>query len=119
MNNIHRRLSIILCLAVCVIAFSARVYCQAASANKPLVIDGPMRQRLVDNIVRELHAKYVAPEKVTGIESYLRTKLQTGTYDKLTSPQQFASALTTDLRTAAKDLHLFVTYDPVLEAELL
>jgi retinol-binding protein 3 len=102
-----------------VIAYAARAYCQTAATDTPLVIDGPMRQRLIENIIRELHAKYVAPEKVKGIETDLRTKLQSGAYDKLTTPNQFASAVTSDLRTASKDLHLFVTYDPVLETRLI
>lgn len=78
-----------------------------------------MRQRLVENIVRELHAKYVAVEKVKGIEAYLRKKLQDGAYDKLTNPKELASSLTTDLRAAGRDLHLFVTYDRMLERALL
>jgi retinol-binding protein 3 len=119
MNTIRQRLATLLCLAVCAIAFNQRLYGQAASANQPVVVDGPLRQKLVDNIIRELHAKYVAPEKVKGIETHLRTKLQSGAYDKSTTPNQFASALTTDLRTASKDLHLFVTYDPGLEAQLI
>ncbi len=119
MNSNRDRLAIFLCLAICLLAFSSRVYCQAASANQPVVLDAPMRQKLIDNVIRELNEKYVAPEKVKGIETHLRTKLQSGAYDKLTRPDQFASAVTTDLRTAGKDLHLFVTYDPVLEARLI
>ena len=98
MNTILQRLATLLCLAVCAIAFNQRLYGQAAPANQPVVVDGPMRQKLVDNIIRELHAKYVAPEKVKGIETHLRAKLQSGAYDKSTTPNQFASALTTDLR---------------------
>ena len=117
MNTNRARLAALLCLAV--IASASRVYCQAAPSNQPVVLDGPMRQKLIDNVVRELNEKYVAPDNVKGIETHLRTKLQSGAYDKLTRPDQFASAMTTDLRTAGKDLHLFVTYDPVLEARLL
>ena len=117
MNSNRARRAIFLCLAA--IAFSSRVYCQANSANQPIVLDGPTRQRLVDNIVRELHAKYVAQDNVKVIETHLRAKLQSGAYDKLTRPDQFAAAVTTELRTAGKDLHLFVTYDPGLEARLI
>ena len=117
MNTIRKRLAIL--LAVCALAFPSYVCGQPAAANQPIVVDGPLRQKLVDNIIRELHAKYVAPENVKGIESHLRAKLQSGAYDKLTRPDQFAAAMTTELRTAGKDLHLFVTYDPDLESRLL
>ena len=119
MNAIRKRLAVFLCLALYVISLSSHVCGQAAATNQPVVVDGPMRQRLIDNIVRELHAKYVAPEKVKAIEAHLHTKLQSGAYDKSTKPDQFASAVTTDLRSASKDLHLFVTYDPALEARLI
>jgi hypothetical protein len=83
------------------------------------VIDTQLRQRLVDNIIREIQTKYVAPEKIKIIESYLRAKLQGGAYDKIEDARELASALTTDLRTAGEDLHLFVTYDPALERALM
>ena len=119
MNNICFRLSIFLCLVVCVLVCSSHAYCQAAPADKPPTIDAQLRQRLVDNIVRELQARYVAREKTKEIESYLRTKLKSGAYDKIENARELAAALTTDLRTAGKDLHLFVTYDPVLERALI
>jgi hypothetical protein len=112
-------LALFVCLAVCTTAFSLRVYCQAKPSNQPLVVDGQMRRELVENIVRELHAKYVAPENVTRIETRLRAQLEKGAYDKLTRPDQFAAEVTNDLRTASKDLHLFLTYDPALETRLL
>lgn len=116
MNNIFFSLAVYLWLVLLV--SSSPVYCQAQS-DKPVVVDAPMRQRLVENIVRELHAKYVAVDKVKGIEAYLRKKLQDGEYDKLTNPRELASALTADLRTSGRDLHLFVTYDRMLERALL
>lgn len=88
--------------------------------NKPAVVLNPQtRKQIVENIIRELEAKYIAPEKVKDIETALRAKLQNGDYDKLETPPQFASVLTQDLRTIANDLHLFVAYDPALEKELI
>lgn len=106
-------------LSALVFVLACSLHASSQTTDKPPILDSQLRKTLVENIVRELHAKCVAPEKVTGIETYLRTKLQTGAYDKLTNPGQFASALTTDLRSTGRDLHLFVTYDPVLEARLI
>lgn len=112
----HHKTSFCLILCAVVLAFSPSAYSQTAT-DKP-VIDSQLRQRLVENITRELQAKYVAAEKVKTIASALQTKLQSGGYDKIKDANELASALTNDLRTASKDLHLFVTYDPALERAL-
>lgn len=117
MNNSNIRSSFFLCVLVFVAAYSLPAYSQATT-DKPPIIDSRLRQMVVDNISRELELRYVAPERVKDIVSYLRTKLQSGAYDKIESANEFASALTSDLRTAGKDLHLQVTYDPVLERAL-
>jgi hypothetical protein len=112
MNNTKSGFVFVLIL---VLACSSRA---ASQTDKPPIVDSQLRQRLVDNITRELQAKYVAPDKVKEIASYVRTKLQAGAYDKLKDANELASALTSDLRTASKDLHLLVTYNPALERAL-
>lgn len=92
---------------------------QTPSAAAPPQLDAKLRRQLIENIIRELRAKYVAPEKVGSIETALRAKLQSGAYDKIVNVREFASILTGDLRGISKDLHLFVTYDPELESALL
>jgi len=99
------------------LAHSPATRCQAPQGA--LVIDAQIRQRIVENIIGELKAKYIAPEKVKDIESYLRKKVHDGAYDKLSSPTPFTVALTEDLRATSKDGHLFVTYDPALEGAIL
>lgn len=119
MNDSNLRLAACLWLAVLVLVYPAQAFCQVAQTDKALVVDSQLRKRLVDQIIRELQTKYIAPEKVKEIESYLRKKLQSGAYDKIDSARQLAVALTQDIRTACKDLHLFVIYDPSLERALL
>ena len=113
------RLSINFLLIAFVLACSSPIYCQTVAADKPPIVDAQLRQTLVENIIRELHAKYIVPDKTKELDSYLRTKLTNGGYNKIENVTEFASALTTDLRTSAKDLHLFVVYDPTLERALL
>jgi retinol-binding protein 3 len=119
MNKSHLRLAVCLCSAVFVLLYPAHTYCQVTQGGKAPAIDAQMRTRLVDNIIRELRAKYIRPEKVKEIETHLRTKLQSGAYDKIENAGQLALALTQDLRTAGRDLHLLVAYDPALERALL
>ena len=78
-----------------------------------------MRRGLVENIIRELRTKYIAPEKNKDIEAHLRKRFERGEYDKIENPREFAATLTQDLRTTSRDPHLFVTYDPALESALL
>jgi hypothetical protein len=118
MNNRYIRLSIPLCAVVFVLVCFSRGYCQATPADKPPIIDAQLRQKLIDNISRELQARYVVPEKTKEIESYLRARLQGGTYDKIESVNELAAALSSDLQTAGKDLHLLVAYNPALERAL-
>lgn len=106
------------CLILCALVFASPLRAYSQTADKPPIVDSQLRQRLVGNITRELQAKYVAPEKVKDITSSLQTKLQSGGYDKIQDVNELASALTNDLRTASKDLHLFVTYNPALERAL-
>ena len=119
MNTRYIRLRMCVGIVVLILAYSPHIYCQPAQVDKPLVIDSQLRKQLIENIVRELNAKYIAPEKIKDIESYLRKKLQDGAYDKIEKPNEFAGALTQDLRAASKDGHLFVSYDPALERAFL
>jgi hypothetical protein len=118
MTSSHFRLAACFWIALLVLFYPSPVCCQTAQTDKGFTIDSQMRKRLVDQIISELRAKYIAPEKVKGIETYLRTKHQSGAYDKIENAGQLALALTQDLRTAGRDLHLFVTYDPTLERAL-
>ena len=119
MNKSHLRLAGCLWVAVFALLYPGQIYSRGAQAEKAPTVDARMRTKLIDNIIRELQAKYVAPEKVKEIETYLRMKLQSGGYDKIENAGQLALALTQDLRSASRDLHLLVAYDPALERALL
>lgn len=118
MNNRYTRLAVCL-LVVFTLFFSSDAYCRIGQADESMIVNSQMRKRLVDNIVRELQARYIAPEKNKEIESYLRAELESGAYDKIENANQLAVALTRDIRNASKDLHLLVAYDPVLERALM
>ncbi|HKY29025.1 MAG TPA: S41 family peptidase [Pyrinomonadaceae bacterium] len=119
MKNSHFRLAAFLWFTAFFFIYPVRVSCQSVQGDKKPVVDAHLRKRLVEQIIRELKAKYVAPEKVKEIESQLRKRLQSGVYDKIDNAREMASSLTDDLRAAGKDLHLFVAYDPDLERALL
>jgi len=101
-----------------ILASSASPLAQGTSAPASPPLDGATRRQVVENIVGELHARYVLPEAVKGMEEHLRAKLRTGAYDAITDAGCLAAALTQDLREASKDSYLFVTYDPEMEKAL-
>lgn len=70
MNNSFLHLSGCLCILFLVLACSSDVH-----AQRP-VVDAQLRQKLVDNIIREIQMKYVAPEKSKVIESALRANFR-------------------------------------------
>src|SRR5215216_1392835 len=81
-------------------------------------IDAKTRQQIVDEVIRQLHSRYVLPGAVETLEAHLRGKLHAGGYDNATSAARLAQALTQDLRTVGDDLHLEVSYDPKREQAL-
>jgi hypothetical protein len=101
-----------------ILACSASPLAQGTPAPAPPPLDGAARRRVIENIVGELHARYVLPGAVKGMEEHLRARLRAGDYDAITDAGRFAAALTQDLREASKDSHLFVTYDPEMERAL-
>lgn len=69
-----------------------------AEASGPTVVDVQTRTRLVDNIIGELQARYVAPEKVEAIGSYLRARLRAGADDETEDAGRLAARADLSLR---------------------
>lgn len=78
--------------------------------QKDMRVDAAMRKQIVDGLITNLNQHYVFPEKAKAIEMLLRAKQQHGAYDAISSAEQLASVLTTDLQGITKDIHLEVEY---------
>jgi hypothetical protein len=77
-------------------------------------LDAPIREKIIQGIIKELNEGYVYPETARRIEAELQEKQEAGQYDQITDPTRFAETLTADLRAIAGDKHLRVIYDPDL-----
>lgn len=84
----------------------------AAQPQEPPAVSAADRQAILDGVVAALHATYVFPEVAETMEEHVRARLAAGAYDGLDSLPDFTAALTDDLRSVSKDLHLGVGWAP-------
>jgi hypothetical protein len=91
-------------LGVLLALFAAAPHARAADAAPPL--DKKLRTEIVEGTCAELERTYVEADTAKLIANVLRRQLKSGAYDKLTDRNEFAQAVTKDLRSLNGDLHL-------------
>lgn len=84
----------------------------AAQPPQPPAVDAAERQAILDGVVAALHATYVFPEVAVKMEEHVRARLAAGAYDRIDGLADFTAALTDDLRSVSKDLHIGVGWAP-------
>ncbi len=70
------------------------------------------KQAIVNRLAGIMNRNYVYPEKGKAMHDLIKSKLKNGTYDRLTTEQDFANALQADLRSVINDKHIRVVHDP-------
>jgi C-terminal processing protease CtpA/Prc len=80
-----------------------------------LPINAATRTQVIDAVLKRLIESYVLPETAARLEQSIRTRMQKGEYDKITSSVVLAETLTAHLAEIAKDKHLSVgfSYEPI------
>jgi C-terminal processing protease CtpA/Prc len=71
-----------------------------------------MRTQTIDALVAQLNQHYVFPATAKRIETVLRKRQQEGKYDAISNGMQFASQLTADMASVARDKHMKVRFSP-------
>lgn len=71
-----------------------------------------IKVEVIDNLSSALVKNYIFLDTALRMKNFIRRQLENGIYDKINSPNEFAKALTADLYSVYKDLHLSVTYNP-------
>jgi retinol-binding protein 3 len=100
------RSRVLLALAV-LAAFSCLPFLPGArAADAPPPLDKQVRSQVIESTCAELERTYVEADTAKLIANVLRRKLKSGAYDKLTDRNEFAQAVTADLRSLNGDLHL-------------
>jgi hypothetical protein len=69
-------------------------------------LDAVSRREIVEKLVQALEADYAYADKGAKMAAAVRKKLASGAYDKITSRDEFAMTLQTDVRAIVDDRHL-------------
>ncbi|NOT08590.1 MAG: S41 family peptidase [Gemmatimonadales bacterium] len=77
-----------------------------------LKLTAPIRAAVIDSAVAGLNRQYVEADTGRIIGARLLARRESGAYDGLDNPAQFALAVTNDLRSVNGDLHLSLGYAP-------
>lgn len=77
-----------------------------------ITLDANSRQHVIDSVSSRLTEYYVYPEIAQKMNQAIDDHQKHGDYSTITDGNQFAEALTRDLRAISHDRHLRINYDP-------
>jgi len=77
-------------------------------------LDEATRQKTIDAISEGLTEYYVYPDVAAKMIQAIRDHQKHGNYNSIVDGNEFADALSRDLRDVSQDRHLFVGYDPYI-----
>jgi hypothetical protein len=75
-------------------------------------LDPAIRQKTIDAISAKLTEGYVYPDVAAKMIEAVQEHQKKGEYNSITDGNEFADAISRDLRAISHDQHLFVTYNP-------
>jgi hypothetical protein len=93
----------------CLVSFSQEVL-------KDYKVNPEEKKQVVDSIALFMERKYVFPDKGKEMGQLVVKNLKEGKYNGISDPQNFAAALTEDLRSVNHDRHIGVMYGPEMIA---
>lgn len=77
-------------------------------------LDDATRQKAIDAVSEKLTDYYVYPDVAAKMVQAIHDHQKHGDYSSISNGDEFADALTTDLRSVSHDRHLHVSYDPFI-----
>ncbi|MFN1835217.1 S41 family peptidase [Balneola sp. MJW-20] len=78
--------------------------------NTDYKLDRAEQKKTIDSIRVRLNTNYVFPDVATEMTDLIVKNFESGEYEAVTDPVEFANRLTEDLRSVSNDLHLSVQY---------
>ncbi len=82
----------------------------AGEVQPDMQIDARAKSSTLASLIREIQDRYVFPDLADTLVKTLKQRQARGAYDQITSAQQFAALLTTQLAEISHDRHLRVIY---------
>ena len=99
-------------ITVLLLALTTLLYAQKNEpAPAAITLSDINKKEIIDSLTKKLEEFYIRPDAVAGIKSKLNENYKKGNYKNISTPNQYAGALTTDLLEISKDLHFSVTYN--------
>lgn len=87
---------------------AALVACSTFTQAPAQVLDQLSRSKIVAEAAKALRTQYIYPDVGRRAADAVESRLNSGVYDRLTSPEELGQALTADLAGVANDKHLRV-----------
>ena len=75
-----------------------------------MIVDGAARTAVIEGAIADIARYYVFPDKAAAIARLLRTRMQHGDFDSITSAEKLAETLSDILQKETGDEHLGVRY---------
>ena len=83
-----------------------------AAPRSQAALDPTEKRAAIEALCLNLESEYIFPEITAEYVSMLRDNLRSGKYDRIVEPTEFAEAVTNDLMSVHRDLHLSLRYNP-------
>lgn len=90
-----------------------------AQGQQKTVISDSTKKVVLLSVQNALNRYYVFPDKAASMSDFIKQQGDAGKYASFSSPNDFADAIVTDLRSVYSDKHLRIEYNPELENDII
>ncbi len=102
---------------VCGLMLAFAVLSAGYAQTTPAPVAAAEKKAVIEALCQKLDGEYIFPEVTAKYVRMLRDNLQSGRYDAIGQPQEFAARLTSDLMAIHRDLHLSIRFNPAWVSE--
>lgn len=108
--TIESKISMVVTVLWVILLLPATSTAQAQAEPTDLPINAATRTQVIEAVLSRLNESYVLSATAERMDQSIRTRMQKGEYDQISSSAALAQTLTSHLREVSKDKHLGVSY---------
>lgn len=82
------------------------------------VLNKEAKMQTINSIADLLNKNYIFPETAKKMQEFISSQMNSGAYENISDPMEFALQMTKDLQAISKDGHIRVGYSPQQVAEI-